>query len=140
MHKTCILYYIFPPQLQCEATAPLIPYLVAIGGHTGEMLQLIKGMDMKKYSPMYFLLAHSDVTSRGKIEKANKCYATDVEWLSIHRSREVKQSFVTSVFSTLIALKDAVLLISTYRPELILCNGPGRPLALLNDTLCNLFN
>ena len=59
------------------------------GGHTGEMIKLIKNLDKDKYSPLYFLLAHSDVTSKPKIIHSDNSIAERVEWLTIHRSREV---------------------------------------------------
>ena len=90
------------------------------------MIKLIKQINLEKHSPLYFLLAHSDVTSKGKVEKSLEQHAACAEWLTIYRSREVKQSFFTSIFSTLIALKEAVVLVMSKRPQLILCNGPGK--------------
>ena len=37
----------------------------------------------------------------------------------------MKQSYFTSVFSTLAALRDAFAIIHNRRPQLIVCNGPG---------------
>jgi beta-1,4-N-acetylglucosaminyltransferase len=43
----------------------------------------------------------------------------------ITRSREVKQSYFTTIFTTLISLFESSYLVSTLRPDLIVCNGPG---------------
>ncbi|GAB4816321.1 hypothetical protein N2152v2_003367 [Parachlorella kessleri] len=43
----------------------------------------------------------------------------------IPRSREVGQSFVTSVWTTLRALRHSVLVVLTFRPDVVLVNGPG---------------
>ena len=39
---------------------------------------------------------------------------------------QVKQSWITTVFTTLRALVQAVWLVAEVRPDLILCNGPGK--------------
>jgi len=41
------------------------------------------------------------------------------------RSREVGQSYATSVLTTMYALVHAVVLVLRSRPSLLLCNGPG---------------
>lgn len=43
----------------------------------------------------------------------------------VPRSREVRQSYISSVFSTLRASLHAFPLVFTERPDLLLCNGPG---------------
>jgi beta-1,4-N-acetylglucosaminyltransferase len=50
---------------------------------------------------------------------------------TIRRSREVGQSFVSSVWTTAIALVDAARLVASTRPQLLLCNGPGTCLPLV---------
>nr|GMD09775.1 UDP-N-acetylglucosamine transferase subunit ALG14 homolog [Ipomoea batatas] len=45
--------------------------------------------------------------------------------MQIYRSREVGQSYVTSVATTLIAIAHGLWLMIKIRPEVILCNGPG---------------
>nr|XP_033512467.1 UDP-N-acetylglucosamine transferase subunit ALG14 homolog isoform X3 [Nicotiana tomentosiformis] len=47
------------------------------------------------------------------------------EFMQIYRSREVGQSYITSVGTTLIAMAHALWLMIKIRPEVILCNGPG---------------
>ncbi|PKI31424.1 hypothetical protein CRG98_048184 [Punica granatum] len=45
--------------------------------------------------------------------------------MQIYRSREVGQSYITSVWTTLVALAHALWLMLRIRPQVILCNGPG---------------
>ena len=45
--------------------------------------------------------------------------------MKIYRSREVGQSYITSIWTTLIAMVHALWLMIKIRPEVILCNGPG---------------
>jgi beta-1,4-N-acetylglucosaminyltransferase len=53
-------------------------------------------------------------------------YTGNVEWIRIFRSREVKQSWISTVPSTLLALIQSVAVVARVQPELILSNGPGR--------------
>jgi beta-1,4-N-acetylglucosaminyltransferase len=62
------------------------------GGHTGEMIKLVQELDLSRHSPLYFLLARTDSTSKARILRANSRYAEGVEWLTIHRSREVSDN------------------------------------------------
>ncbi|KAD4586197.1 hypothetical protein E3N88_23798 [Mikania micrantha] len=47
------------------------------------------------------------------------------KFMQIYRSREVGQSYITSVWTTLLALCHALWLMVKIRPQVILCNGPG---------------
>uniref|UniRef100_A0A3Q7FCZ8 UDP-N-acetylglucosamine transferase subunit ALG14 n=1 Tax=Solanum lycopersicum TaxID=4081 RepID=A0A3Q7FCZ8_SOLLC len=47
------------------------------------------------------------------------------EFMQIYRSREVGQSYITSVGTTLVAIAHALWLMIKTRPQVILCNGPG---------------
>ena len=47
------------------------------------------------------------------------------EIVTIRRSREVGQSFLTSTFTTARGLLDAVGIVWLSRPALVLVNGPG---------------
>lgn len=94
------------------------------GGHTSEMLRLITNFSSERYSPMYFVLAQSDHTSAAKIQ-SSKLKFKDVQYIQIHRSREVKQSWLTTLWTTFISLLESIPTMLRTRPALILCNGPG---------------
>lgn len=104
------------------------------GGHTAEMLRLITDFDFGRYTPLTLITAATDTTSRAKAERElpREALAT-ARWAEIPRAREVGQSFVTSVPSTLKALFACVHLIWTASPDLVLVNGPGTcvPVAVL---------
>lgn len=93
------------------------------GGHTTEMLHMIKDLKASNLSPLYFLTAHSDVTSMGKIKDFSLTYISEVEWVSIHRSREVKQSWFSACLTIAVALVQSVRIVLACRPQMILCNG-----------------
>jgi beta-1,4-N-acetylglucosaminyltransferase len=94
------------------------------GGHTTEMFQLIKCMDFdSKYKPVTFVVASDDQMSRKRLEVEGH----DKNWevMVIKRSRQVGQSYITSIWTTLRSLGDAVLICLRERPSLLICNGPG---------------
>ena len=104
------------------------------GGHTAEMLRLITDFDFRRYGPLTLVTAATDTTSRAKAERElpREALAT-ARWAEIPRAREVGQSFLSSVPSTLKALFACVRLIWTASPDLVLVNGPGTcvPVAVL---------
>ena len=95
------------------------------GGHTTEMLRLIQKLDVERYRPMHFVLASSDTTSEDKIATSHCPCAEGAKWHRVPRSREVKQSYVTSVVTTCYATLRSCLLVLRVRPQTIVCNGPG---------------
>jgi len=103
------------------------------GGHTAEMLVLLRALPPEAYAPLLYTMAASDTTSAAKVaafdaERARRCGSKALlpsEMLRVPRSREVGQSYVTSVATTLRALIASLLLVWRARPDLLLCNGPG---------------
>ena len=103
------------------------------GGHTTEMLLMLGSkdkheFDFKKYNEVHFLIGHSDTWSMTKIKDffAAKNPAFDVfrdvpnlRVAKVYRSREVKQSYLTSVVTTLIALAHSVYLVAKIRPDIV---------------------
>ena len=55
----------------------------------------------------------------------------NVIFREIYRSREVHQSWFTTVFTTLRALFEALFLIWEYMPDVIISNGPGTAIPIL---------
>ena len=90
-----------------SSPSSIIKTLVVLGsgGHTGEMMDVIQTLDPKRYK-LEFVLADTDSTSEKFVRNLLKD-KTDFEPLSFHyipRSREVHQSYFTSIFTTLKAL------------------------------------
>ena len=98
------------------------------GGHTAEMLALLKGLEPRVYTPRDYVIADTDHTSAQRIETFETARGADASAFSLlrlPRSREVGQSYVSSVFTTLYALLHAFGMVLRARPSLLLCNGPG---------------
>lgn len=97
------------------------------GGHTSEMLHMIRQLDASNYHPMIFVVASTDHTSleRLKATMPSNFQKSNNQIYTIPRSREVGQSYLTSLFTTIYALFHAMGLVIRIRPQLLLCNGPG---------------
>ncbi|RUS75228.1 hypothetical protein EGW08_017018 [Elysia chlorotica] len=91
------------------------------GGHTREMLSLVTALG-GHYSPRYFIIAETDKMSEHKLQQIQ---TSNSEIIYIPRSREVKQSYITSILSTVRAVLFTVPVIFRLKPDVILCNGPG---------------
>lgn len=109
------------------------------GGHTTEMLLMLKTLNPAKYGSVHFVLGHSDNWTLTKINDFMATQATfklakplkvgeqtgNISVHQIFRAREVKQSYSSSVLTTLWAIVRAFVLVAQIRPSLIVTNGPG---------------
>ncbi|XP_023660364.1 UDP-N-acetylglucosamine transferase subunit ALG14 [Paramormyrops kingsleyae] len=98
------------------------------GGHTTEILRLMGSLS-ESYCPRHYVIADTDKMSEDKIRtlEASK-KQQDQGNFTIHRvprSREVRQSWSSSVFTTMNALLYSVPLLFNLQPDVLLCNGPG---------------
>ncbi len=130
-----IVYRIFrclPADEEESLTKSTIKTLIFFGsgGHTMEMIRLIKEMDAKLYSPVCFTIGHTDVTSIDKVRSAHVALEKHASWLRVFRNREVKQSWFTTIFTSIWSLIQAFIVIFRYKPQLLICNGPGTCLSL----------
>lgn len=107
------------------------------GGHTKEMIAILQEFNFKNYSPRHYIIADNDITSKSKVTALESPTATDFTIQSISRSRAVKQSYFTSIFTTIISTFECIPLLLKLRPEMILCNGPGTcvPICLVSFML-----
>jgi beta-1,4-N-acetylglucosaminyltransferase len=111
-----------PPPLQ--RTHPIATVVVlGSGGHTTEMLQLLQSLRPEYYTPLTYIVAQTDTTSVRRVAAMNVRSANHTYF--IPRSREVGQSYVTSILTTVWSLIYSLGLILKIRPGLLLCNGPG---------------
>ncbi|GAB1288070.1 UDP-N-acetylglucosamine transferase subunit ALG14 homolog [Apodemus speciosus] len=103
-----------------------------ISGHTTEILRLVGSLS-SAYSPRHYVIAESDEMSAKKIHSLELARAqsdsttenTNYHLHRIPRSREVRQSWLSSVFTTLYSMWFSFPLALRIKPDLVLCNGPG---------------
>lgn len=102
------------------------------GGHTTEILRLLGSLS-SAYSPRHYVIADTDKMSANKINcfernRADRDPGTMHREYVIHRiprSREVQQSWLSTVLTTLHSMWLSFPLIHQVKPDLVLCNGPG---------------
>ncbi|XP_043240953.1 UDP-N-acetylglucosamine transferase subunit ALG14 homolog [Amphibalanus amphitrite] len=92
-------------------------------GHTAEILSLAAALDRRRFRPRVYVAAAGDALSGERALRTEKEDAARLE--TIPRSRRVGQSWVSSVWTTAVALLAALRLVFTVRPRLVLANGPG---------------
>ncbi|KAG0251951.1 RNA helicase [Mortierella polycephala] len=111
-----------PSSFKCATTI-----FLGSGGHTAEMLQLVSGLDVIKYSPRHYVVGWDDESSIEKVHRLEairgekditiafqKGQDQDPEGYTIHRiprSRHVHQSMLTTPFTLAKSLLVAMPLI-----------------------------
>ncbi|XP_031163654.1 UDP-N-acetylglucosamine transferase subunit ALG14 homolog isoform X1 [Sander lucioperca] len=134
---TCLLFIIrlyivvkTGPNYKPGTKGPVAVLVVAgSGGHTTEILRLMESLSAA-YSPRHYVIADTDTMSEEKIctfESSKQRLDSESQFTicRIPRSREVHQSWGSSVLSTLDALRYSLPLVFRLRPDMVLCNGPG---------------
>ena len=119
------------------------------GGHTTEMIRLIEQLDPNRYTPLVYVVAESDMTSISRVRrhasknisrwrerfpleeighKETEDISSRRQMVNVYRlprAREVHQSYVSSIFTTLQSFACTLCLIWKIKPQLLLVNGPG---------------
>ena len=101
------------------------------------MLLLLKNVGTQ-FDKFYFVLSHSDKTSVSKIMSSGLPLlqrSSPIQWHTVHRSREVKQSWFTTIFTTTFACLQSFDLICRTQPLVIIANGPGTCIPLCYSVL-----
>ncbi|PQM37335.1 UDP-N-acetylglucosamine transferase subunit ALG14 homolog [Prunus yedoensis var. nudiflora] len=116
-----------PKPRSSKGSAPQQPLSTLIvlgsGGHTAEMINLLSVLQKDRFAPRFYIAAATDNMSLQKARLLEETSSS--QFMQIYRSREVGQSYITSVWTTLIALAHGFWLMLRIRPQVILCNGPG---------------
>lgn len=104
--------------------------ILGSGGHTAEMMALVKELNKENYSPRFYVLASSDTTSESKVlafeaDAPTSSKQSNYEIIRIDRSRHVGQSYYSAIFTTIWSTLQCIPLMYKLQPDLVLCNGPG---------------
>jgi beta-1,4-N-acetylglucosaminyltransferase len=114
-----------------------IMIVLGSGGHTGEILIMLSKLKLETFSKIFFIISHNDVRSEGKakevlnLEQSEMLKNQKIIFHKIYRSRNVGQSFFSSIFTTIYSMLNSVIIILKTRPNLIVTNGPGVALPLV---------
>ncbi|XAR72440.1 hypothetical protein NMG60_11019074 [Bertholletia excelsa] len=129
-----VLYVIYRSSkpLRIVSPKPLSTLIVlGSGGHTAEMISLLSVLQEDRFSPRFYIAAATDNMSLQKARVFEDSLAgkgvvvVNAQFMQIYRSREVGQSYLTSVGTTLVAIAHALWIMIKLRPQVLLCNGPG---------------
>lgn len=118
-------------KVESRGAAKKTMIVLGSGGHTAEMLRVLKHMDLAKYRPRCYVVSGTDDMSADRALRFEKERQeggldpgqADPGVFDIPRSREVGQSYVTSVFTTIRSLVASAAVVFVERPALLLCNG-----------------
>lgn len=101
--------------------------ILGSGGHSTEMLRLVETLNEKIFTPKIYIVASTDSKSKEKLIDLEKTLSKKTQFhiIDIPRSRNVHQSYVSSIFTTLYSIFYCIPMMLKIRPGLILCNGPG---------------
>lgn len=110
------------------------------GGHTSEMVSLVSSLldrddgiktQLKTIVPV---ITFGDKLSEDRLKLVVSDQAILSQTIHVSRSRQVGQSYLSSVFTTIRSLFDALAVSIFHRPNLLLVNGPGVCLPLVLAT------
>uniref|UniRef100_A0A915PR32 UDP-N-acetylglucosamine transferase subunit ALG14 n=1 Tax=Setaria digitata TaxID=48799 RepID=A0A915PR32_9BILA len=113
------------PRSSCLSASTRICSVLGSGGHTAELLSIMSAFK-DQFGYRVYVVADTDQLSEQRVmdfEKPENLRNFRVVRMS--RSREVKQSYITSIFTTVWACVECLLLMWRIRPDIVLCNGPG---------------
>ena len=98
--------------------------ILGSGGHTGEMLLMIKKLNLLKFKNITFVYSKNDSSSLNKLKETFSQIEAlnNIQICKIFRSRNVGQSFKSSIFTTLYSFIESVYIIIKYRPNLVIYN------------------
>ncbi|KAM7390899.1 hypothetical protein PAMA_008887 [Pampus argenteus] len=131
------------------AEGPVAALVVAgSGGHTTEILRLMESLSAA-YTPRHYVIADTDRMSEEKIctfesskQHSDSQTCSTVCQFTIHRiprSREVHQSWSSSVLSTLSALCYSLPLVFRLRPDMFSCVHHSHCRCIMFATLAHLL-
>jgi beta-1,4-N-acetylglucosaminyltransferase len=108
------------------------------GGHTAEMFRFLSTLECHRFRPRCYIIAKTDTGSEAKVHEFeaqlvnhNNINKQNFYIWKIPRSREVGQSYLTSIVTTLFALFASFKIVWRERPDLVLANGPGTCVPIL---------
>lgn len=113
-----------------SSARPLRTLLVlGSGGHTAELLSLVSHLPRGVYEPRTFVRADTDLTSEARVRQAEAHQLKEAgltaadyppsTFVAIPRSREVGQSYRSSIRTTLVAIAAAAKVVLEVKPQVV---------------------
>ncbi|AQK38838.1 hypothetical protein ZEAMMB73_Zm00001d023281 [Zea mays] len=122
-----VLWHSGQPESRLCATRLRCLIVLGSGGHTAEMMNIVTTLQKDRFTPRYYVAALTDNMSLQKAQvyeqsliQSNGTKAGEsAHFMQIYRSREVGQSYVTSIATTLLATLHAMWLVIRIRPQVV---------------------
>uniref|UniRef100_A0A0E0KF68 UDP-N-acetylglucosamine transferase subunit ALG14 n=1 Tax=Oryza punctata TaxID=4537 RepID=A0A0E0KF68_ORYPU len=122
-----------PSKLSTSAAGMRSLIVLGSGGHTAEMMNVVTTLQKDRFTPRYYVAALTDNMSLQKaqvyeqslvrVEVDKEEAVENAQFMQIYRSREVGQSYITSIATTLLATSHAIWIIIRIRPQVVLGLG-----------------
>lgn len=95
--------------------------LMGSGGHSTEMERLLVNLH-RKYNQRIYIITKGDNLSLRRIydmEESRKSRGRDYHVVTIRRARQVGQSYITSIWTSLLCLYDCFKVVYATRPHIV---------------------
>ena len=96
--------------------------ILGSGGHTSEMMAILAKVDLSKVTHVDIICTTGDQWSE---QKASRVISQPYKAHTVLRSRKVGQSYLTSIFTTLLSIFPCMWVVFKSLPDLIITNGPA---------------
>ncbi|KAM0904973.1 hypothetical protein ACQ4PT_017666 [Festuca glaucescens] len=122
------------PPLKPHAAGLRCLIVLGSGGHTAEMMNILTELQKDRFTPRYYVAALTDNMSLQKAQVYEKSLIQgdrekiieDAKFMQIYRSREVGQSYITSIGTTVLCCFACYVANNKNQTTSgIFCNGPG---------------
>jgi beta-1,4-N-acetylglucosaminyltransferase len=124
---TTALIWRFAKRTPSRKVPRRVMVVLGSGGHTSEMIGFLAQLPTAEWlsvRPVYIVSA-TDKDSAGFAERFEEPNRRAARIIVIPRAREVGQSYISSIGTTLKALRFSLNVVREEKPDVILCNGPG---------------
>ncbi|KAJ2851721.1 metalloprotease [Coemansia brasiliensis] len=111
-----------------QSKGKMLCVVLGSGGHTAEMMRLLQGIEFDRYMERLYIVSNNDTLSLdqiGMVEKHGNIYNGEYYVERVPRSRDVGQPWTSTLISAANCLRRAAAIMFDYKPDVVLCNGPG---------------
>ena len=122
-----IRVFVMAPASRRSARPLVVCVVLGSGGHTSEMFDVLRCLPRGMWADNrpFYVVSATDRDSAGIADDFEKTFSRHCKICIVPRAREVGQSYITSIFSTIRSLFSSIRVVYKAAPDVILTNGPG---------------